>query len=473
MLTARITHRLKAAVTSTMLLASVTTYAQSARPTGKPVAGGTAAGKVTRAPATTAQVEALQKQLAEQNALLENMRKALGEQDARYQELQRSVSTIQEAQKAAEAQQAAQREQLSQQRQPSRTSPSQTGQQGSPGGSAVAPEGADRTVRVGTAPPADASIAVAPLFEQPGVLTPKGQGVIEPSLQYGYSSSNRVALVGYTVIPSLLIGLFDVREVKRNTLTSALAVRYGLTNRFEVEARLPYVYRTDSTVSREVFQGTATESAFTTSGKSLGDVEVTGRYQLTDGSATLPYLIGSLRLKTRTGKDPFEVVTDCQTRCIANTTGTGQPLELPTGSGFYMLQPGLTWLYPSDPAVFFGSFTYGYNFKRSGVSRRVLNGESEFIGDVKPGDILGMNVGMGLALNDRSSFSIGIDLNSIGRTKQNGRPVAGSVRTQLATLLLGYSVRYSDTRTINLSVGAGLTRDTPDLTLSLRMPFNF
>lgn len=472
MLTARITHRLQAAVTSTMLLASVTTYAQTTKPTGKPASGGTAAGRVMRAPAATAQVEALQKQLAEQNALLENMRKAMGEQDVRYQELQRSVSTIQEAQKAAEAQ-SAQREQLSRQQQPSRTTSSQPVRQGSPGGSAVGPDGADRTVRVGTAPPADASIAVAPLFEQPGVLTPKGQGVIEPSLQYGYSSSNRVALVGYTIIPSLLIGLFDVREVKRNTLTSALTVRYGLTDRFEVEARLPYVYRTDSTVSREVFQGTATESAFTTSGKSLGDVEVTGRYQLTDGSTTLPYLIGSLRLKTRTGKDPFEVVTDCRTRCVANTTGTGQPLELPTGSGFYTLQPGLTWLYPSDPAVFFGSFSYGYNFKRSGVSRRVLNGESELIGDVKPGDILGMNVGMGLALNDRSSFSIGIDLNSIGRTKQNGRPVAGSVRTQLATLLLGYSVRYSDTRTINLSVGAGLTRDTPDLTLSLRMPFNF
>ena len=51
-------------------------------------------------------------------------------------------------------------------------------------------------VRVGGAPPAVAKAprAVAPLFEQPGVLTPKGQTFIEPSLQYGYSSSNRVAL---------------------------------------------------------------------------------------------------------------------------------------------------------------------------------------------------------------------------------------------------------------------------------------
>ncbi|NCV15701.1 MAG: acetate kinase, partial [Betaproteobacteria bacterium] len=37
---------------------------------------------------------------------------------------------------------------------------------------------------------------VAPIFEQPGLLTPPGQYVVEPSLQFGYSSSNRVALVG-------------------------------------------------------------------------------------------------------------------------------------------------------------------------------------------------------------------------------------------------------------------------------------
>jgi hypothetical protein len=328
-----------------------------------------------------------------------------------------------------------------------------------------------RQVQVGTAPNAETR-TIAPLFEQPGILTPRGKMVLEPSLQYGYSSNNRVALVGYTVIPALLIGLVDVREVKRHTFTAALTGRFGLTNRFELEARLPYVYRSDSAISREIFTGSASESAFDTSGKGMGDVEVTGRYQLNEGSATRPYLIGSLRFKSRTGKDPFEVVTDCVTRCVANTSGTGLPIDLPTGSGFYSLQPGLTWLFPSDPAVFFGSFSYTHNFKRTDISRRVLNGESEFIGTVEPGAILGMNFGMGLALNDKSSFSIGFDLNSVGRTKQNGATVPGSVRTNLATMLLGYAYRYNDKTSLSVSVGAGLTRDTPDLTLTLRMPMS-
>jgi hypothetical protein len=92
-------------------------------------------------------------------------------------------------------------------------------------------------VRVGVAPGPDSQPpAIAPLFEQPGILTPPGKIVLEPSFQYSYSSNNRVALVGYTVIPALLIGLIDVREVKRNTLTAALTGRFGLTNRFEVVA---------------------------------------------------------------------------------------------------------------------------------------------------------------------------------------------------------------------------------------------
>jgi hypothetical protein len=314
--------------------------------------------------------------------------------------------------------------------------------------------------------------AVPQLFEQPGVLTPRGQTIFEPAIQYGYSSSNRAALVGFTVIPAVLIGLIDVREVRRNSVTAAISVRYGLTDRFEIEGRLPYVYRSDSTVSREIFTGTSTESSFNASGNGIGDFEVTGRYQLTEGGGKLPYLIGSLRFKTRTGKDPFEVETDCVTRCIGNASGTGQPLELPTGSGFYSLQPGITWLYPSDPAVFFGSFTYAYNFKRDDLSRTVRGGEREFIGEVKPGDVFGFNVGMGLALNDRSSFSMGFEVSSIGRTKQNGATVPGSVRTQLASLLVGYSHRLDRRRTISVSVGAGLTRDTPDLTLTLRVPFS-
>lgn len=328
---------------------------------------------------------------------------------------------------------------------------------------------------VGKPPPRDSRPpAVAPLFEQPGVLTPRGKFVLEPSLQFGYSSSNRVALVGYTVIPALLIGLIDVREVKRNTLTAAMTGRVGITNRLEAELKLPYVYRSDSTVSRELFTGTATERVFDTSGRAIGDVEAAVRYQLNNGGADKPYFVGGLRFKSRTGRDPFEVVTDCTRRCIGdNVSGTGLPLDLPTGSGFYSLQPSMTGLLPSDPGVFFGSVSYLHNFKRANVSRLVLGGERESLGEIKPGDAFGFNFGMGLALNDKASLSLGYDHSTIARTRQNGVAVPGSVRTQLGTLLVGFSYRLNEKRSVNVAVGAGLTRDTPDVSLTVRVPTNF
>lgn len=396
-----------------------------------------------------ARLESMKQQLAEQRGLLESLKRTVAEQRTSLSEVQRTVGiNVLATQRGA-------------------------GKVGEPDQLTLAQAEAPNQTPVGQAPARDSRPPeVAPIFEQPGVLTPKGKYVLEPSLQYGYSSSNRVALIGYTVLPALLIGLVDVREVKRNTFTAALSGRFGITNRFELEARVPYVYRSDSTVSREINVGSASDRAFDASGKSIGDIELGARYQLNDGGVDQPYYVGGLRFKSRTGKDPFEVVTDCVTRCVEGS-GTGLPTELPTGSGFYSLQPSLTALFPSDPAVFFGSISYLHNFKRNNISRRVLSGEEESLGTIEPGDVIGFNFGMGLALNEKSSFSIGYDHNSVGRTKQNGNTVAGSVRTQLATLLLGYSYRLNEKTSLSVSVGAGLTQDTPDVSLTVRLPMTF
>ncbi|WP_119718204.1 acetate kinase [Cognatilysobacter tabacisoli] len=309
---------------------------------------------------------------------------------------------------------------------------------------------------------------VAQIFQQPGVLTPKGGFVLEPSVQYGYSATDRVALVGYTIIPAILIGLIDVRQVKTTTVVTSLTARYGLTNRFELEARVPYVNVTSDTISREIFTGTAVDSVFNSRGSGIGDVEVTARYQINTPDPDRPFYVGWLRYKSRTGKDLFEVTTDCVTRCVANATGTGLPLELPTGSGFEAVQTGLTWLLPSDPVVFFGSVSYLHNMPRKNVSRTVLGGEREFIGEVKAGDIIGLNVGMGLALNEKASISIGYDQNIVGETKQNGVDSPGSVRTTLGTLLLGGTYRLGPKSYLNLALGVGATRDAQDSSLTLR-----
>lgn len=57
---------------------------------------------------------------------------------------------------------------------------------------------------------------------------------------------------------------------------------------FELEAKVRCVYRSDSTVSRELFTGSATERALETSGKAIGDGELGWRYQLNDGGIEKP-----------------------------------------------------------------------------------------------------------------------------------------------------------------------------------------
>lgn len=327
---------------------------------------------------------------------------------------------------------------------------------------------------VGQAPPSDSRPpAVAPIFDQPGVLTPRGKFVLEPSYQFGYSSSDRVALIGYTIIPALVIGLIDVRQVRTTTQIGQLTARYGISNRLEAEVRVPYVDSHTDTTSREIFTGSATDKVFTTNGKGVGDIEATLRYQFNNGGADRPYYIGWLRFKSRTGRDPFEVTTDCVQRCIQNTTGTGLPLSIPTGSGFYALQPGMTWLYPSDPVVFFGNFSYLHNFPRSNVSLTLVNGVKQPLGRVQVGDIYDASVGVGLALNDKASISFGYDQSFVGATRANGQTLPGSTRTVLGSLLVGGSYRISDHRTLNLALSIGVTRDTPDVAMVVRVPMTF
>jgi hypothetical protein len=327
---------------------------------------------------------------------------------------------------------------------------------------------------VGQAPP-DSSRPpeVAPIFQQPGVLTPKGKFVIEPAYQFAYSTADRVALVGYTIIPAILIGLIDVRQVRDTTQTAVLTSRYGITNRLEVEVRIPYVDTHDDTVSRAVLTGSSEDNVFSSSGKGLGDIEATARYQINDGGADQAYYIGWFRFKSRTGEDPFQVVTDCVTRCVQNLTGTGLPVQQPTGTGFYTLQPGVTWLLPSDPVVFFGNLSYLYNVERHDVYDHILLGGTQFLGNVKMGNEADISIGMGMALNDKASLSIGYDQTYIGTTYESGQKLPGSTKVWLGTLLIGGSYRLSPKRTLNFTLGVGVTRDTPDATVTVRVPMMY
>ena len=85
-----------------------------------------------------------------------------------------------------------------------------------------------------------------------GVLTRPGTLIIEPAIGYSYTDNNRVYLNGYSFIPALAVGVIDIREIKRHTFTASITARYGLTDRWDFDIKVPYVVRSDSQRSRAV-----------------------------------------------------------------------------------------------------------------------------------------------------------------------------------------------------------------------------
>ncbi len=302
---------------------------------------------------------------------------------------------------------------------------------------------------------------IATIFEQPGILTPRGTLVLEPSFQFVNSSSNRVALSGYTIIPSFTVGLIDVRNVNSNTYVAALSARYGISKRMEFEARVPYVYRTDSTAFEPIISkdNNIPASVFNAEGTDIGDVEFGPRFQLNQPGGEGPFFIAGLRVKSVTGKDPFEVPLST----VQTPAGNLLPTELPTGSGFWGFQPSITAIFTSDPAVFFGTISYMWNKSRDVPGQGTLD----------PGDTVGFNLGIGVGLNEKTSISIGYDHIILGKPKKDGVEIPGSIITQVGSLLIGCSYKLNEKTSINFSLGAGLTPTASNVQLTLRLPTSF
>ena len=315
-----------------------------------------------------------------------------------------------------------------------------------------------------------------------GVLTPKGKLVLEPSIQYSYSKSQRVAIAGYTVGGGLLIGISDVRDVKRETETAALTARFGVMDRLELEAKVPFTRRDDTSQTRAVVNPNATDKFFNAEGMDIGDIEFAGHYQINDGKNGWPFFIGNLRVKTDTGTSPYEMPLDGDYFL---------PTKLNTGTGFWSFQPSLTAIFPSDPAVFYANVSYLWNLEDNIPTRllpfRQLDKDGNVItdkegkvtlihvpdgGSVDPGDAIGFSFGTSLAYNEKASFSLGYSHTIYFKTSQNGENIEGS-DFDVGQFTFGLNYVFAKKTSANLAVAIGATRDAPDVQMTLRIPVGF
>jgi hypothetical protein len=265
--------------------------------------------------------------------------------------------------------------------------------------------------------------------------------VIEPSFQYSNNSRRQLNVSGVTFLESLLIGRVDVASIDRNVYTSQLGFLYGLHDRLELEANVPYIARSDDFVS-EV--GTENERENNLSNSGIGDVQFGLLGQLFYQEEWWPDTVLNFQVKAPTGDDPFEVSDD----------------EVPLGLGTWGLSAGVTMVRTLDPAVLYGSFRYLWDLEQD------FGGE---IGEIDFGDTWELSGGLAFSLNERLALSFGVEDSITNETSQNGTEIGGT-DLNAARLFLGGSYRASKLTTCNLSVGVGITDDAPDFSIELSTP---
>ncbi len=277
------------------------------------------------------------------------------------------------------------------------------------------------------------------LIDRGGLLLPPRTLEVESSLSYISSSSDRIVIDGFTILPVLVVGDIVNERIRSEIVQGAATARLGLPFDLQLEARVPFGYQHRETVTAE-----NEESSLEDFG--LGDVELALSHQLLRGRGVLPDLLASLRWKSTTGDDPF-------------SADAGHELSL--GSGFESWSSSLTAVHVADPVVFFGGLSYTYN-------EPVTTSAGRF----ESGDTWGGQIGMAIALNLDTSVSFAFDQQFTAASTLAGDRVPGS-SVVTGTFAVGASYSVSPDLTLDFNVRLGVTEDSPDIQVNFGMPVRF
>jgi hypothetical protein len=302
----------------------------------------------------------------------------------------------------------------------------------------VPPQNESAPVQVATATPADDEENLQALSEtllQRGglVLAPWKFEVI-PSFAYSNRLVQGLALVQ---TPEGIPTVVDQR-LREDQIRGTMALRLGLPWSSQIDVHVPYNWIRKS---RALGDG----SSALNKGSGLGDVEVALSHQFLQEKGGRPGLVAGASWRFSTGQDPF------RTRVAS----------IATGSGTDQIRGRVTLIKRSDPLVFFGTASYSHDFA-----------SKQSFGTVQNGDSIGLQLGMVLSLNPDTSMTFGVSQEFRGRTRLDRDPVPGT-DTLSSSLLLGIGQVLSPNLLLDVSLGVGLTRDSPDYVFQISLPFRF
>ncbi|MBU6448433.1 MAG: hypothetical protein KGQ26_02290 [Rhodospirillales bacterium] len=299
-----------------------------------------------------------------------------------------------------------------------------------------------------------------------GVLTPKGQLVIDPSVEYDYWAQNQLNLNGFTIIPGITFGNIFISHVDQRYVMPALTLRYGITNSLEVNLKVPYVLGWGNTTAQQA-GASALPLTAGSNAASIGDIQFGASYQFNSGDNGWPIFVGNLVFKTATGQNPYEVP-------IYNALNTnnqllfGIPKKLPTGTGFYALEPSLTVFYPTAPGVLFANFQYIKSFSHTFIIPNVGGGPGTPV-NLSPGSAVAATFGLGFALNDKASMTLSYQEEHVFPARAGGSQITGS-SYDFGTFNFGLGYTLSRRTSVNVGVGIGAGPYAPVAKVLIEVP---
>jgi hypothetical protein len=295
---------------------------------------------------------------------------------------------------------------------------------------------------------------------------------LDTGVTYTRLDRRQLALSGFYALDAIFLGQLSLDQVKANTLVVDTTARYGLTDRWTLDANIPLIYRNTTFVSEGAQSSGAASSEASVSKFAIGDVSVGASYQFKKEATDGFDMVGSLKLRIPTGTSPFGIEL---TTPDPNNTNLRIPAELPTSNGVYSLQAVGSFIKTIDPVVVYANVGYIYNIQRNVADLDSNPGLTP--GSVRLGNSLLLGGGAAFAVNDTTALSFGVNMQITrsSRTRPDGgewKNVVGSKGVG-ATFNMGVNHVLSKNASVNASVGIGLTNDVPNFTLGLRVPYTF
>ena len=272
-------------------------------------------------------------------------------------------------------------------------------------------------------------------------LNKKGKFAMNYDVSYSFYRDSRID-IALSEDSSALTRL-RIQEDAQHSFSNTIDVSYGLRDNLTLTTSLPLIYKLDTLGSKKAL--------------GLGDMSFGLRWQPIPHKRGLPSTTLFTSLSTATGDSPYEI---------------NASRDLSTGKGYYSLSGGVSMSKVTDPIVIYGSTSFSIANRISGLNQ--ARGDKA-LSSVSPGNTLGFSFGFAYSLNYDVSMSASYQHSISSNSRyafSDGTSVEPAAQVS-SSLNYTLSLRTSPKRIVNVSMGYGLTEDSPDVTLGFSMPLEF